>query len=60
MNSNLDEDQGWAEIIQDGDDPKFGLDIIGVDTTKGSIEIKPSDPSSMKFDGFDMREFFNL
>ena len=60
MNSNLDEDPGWAEIFQDGDDPNFGLDITGVDTTEGSIEIKPSYPSSMKFDGFDMREYLNL
>jgi len=33
------------------------LDVTGVDTTEGSIEIKPSYPSSMKFDGFDMRKF---
>jgi hypothetical protein len=53
-----DDDIGWEEVVHAVDEPDFGLDITAIDTTDGSFEAKPSYPSTMKFEGFDMSKFF--
>ena len=55
-----DEDIGWEEVVYPVDEPDFGLDETAIDTTDGSFEAKPSYPSTMKFEGFDMSKFFLL
>ena len=52
----MEEVGGWGD-----DEPDFGLDITGVDTTIGSVDDRPEKPfyeKAMKYDGFDMGQFF--
>ena len=63
MVDNVEEFGEWVD-----DEPDFGLDITGVDTTIGSGDDRPEKPKyekAMKYDGFDMGKFdlilyFNL
>ena len=56
----MDEDFCWEEVVQAGEDPDFGLDVTGIDTSNDAVQIKPVYPMKMKFDGFDMSEFTNF
>jgi len=49
----MDDAKQWEADAEED----YGLDITGVDTTDISIEVKPSYPSSMKFDGYEMSMF---
>ena len=53
----MDEDFCWEEVVHEGEDPNFGLDVTGIDTTEDAIQVKPVYPMKMKFDGFEMSEF---
>ena len=46
----MDEDFCWEEVVQEGEDPNFGLDVTGIDTTEDAIQVKPVYPLKMKFD----------
>ena len=55
----MDEDFCWEEVVQAGEDPDFGLDVTGIDSSNDAVQIKPVYyPMKMKFDGFEMSEFF--
>ena len=56
----MDEVFCWEEVVQEGEDPDFGLDNTGIDTTDDAVQIKPVYPMKMKFDGFDMSEFSSI
>ena len=53
----MDEDFCWEEVVQAGEDPDFGLDVTGIDSSNDAVQIKPVYP---KFDGFEMSEFFQF
>jgi hypothetical protein len=56
----MDEDFCWEEVVQAGEDPDFGLDVTGIDSSNDAVQIKPVYPMKMKFDGFEMSEFFQF